>query len=709
METMTFIVDSKLLRELGERLVGRQHIALGELIKNSYDADATTVEIEFGEGNGGTITVKDDGCGMTLKEFKDYWMRIGSAHKESWMHSQRFKRPLTGRKGIGRLAVQMLAEDLELITTSKKRKRQQLRISLCWADARDAGELTRAKVDYEIRDGDFEPGTTVRLINLNHGWSQGDFRELALELWRLVPPFRGFKSAEGPFEIDFKSYDEKAIEGFKGRMKAFLRNYEARVYGKNRNGSVRATLEYHAEKPKTFDYTLDDIPTLKALDEKPQLIDGEFEIRIYRLRGRQRFGLLVDDVREYMHKHSGVHIYDSGFHMPYYGDPFNDWLGILSEHSRRLGGSALLPKGARTTDGLTFMPSLARVMGVVRIDTGIEPDLHMAITRDRLVETNSYVALREMIRYALHWYAMETKRRKRRKDHRKKEIEFEDSSVRFEKIGEVLEYYKPRIPHKVFEPLSEKIQDAVKSEDEAKRSRLSLMGAFATAGVSSLAYQHEIEKQLGSIEDVADEIGKMAKRSRSLRPELERMRGDLKAWSKRARSLNALFSHFQDTGSFEVRERFKAKTVVEDVHDQVESLMRDCDVETDGLSEDLLLPRASMAEWISIFQNVMINAYNAMADSVAKTIEIMDRKVGDELEILIQDTGCGVDLEESEELFKPFMRKVEIPPEKMALGYGGTGIGLTIVRMISNRIGCKVSFAKPTEGYNTAFSLTWRE
>jgi len=35
-----FTVDSRLLRELGERLVGQPHIALAELIKNAFDADS---------------------------------------------------------------------------------------------------------------------------------------------------------------------------------------------------------------------------------------------------------------------------------------------------------------------------------------------------------------------------------------------------------------------------------------------------------------------------------------------------------------------------------------------------------------------------------------------------------------------------------------------------------------------------------------------
>jgi len=46
-QTCRFTVDAELLRELGERLVGRQYIALAELVKNSFDADASKVEIRL--------------------------------------------------------------------------------------------------------------------------------------------------------------------------------------------------------------------------------------------------------------------------------------------------------------------------------------------------------------------------------------------------------------------------------------------------------------------------------------------------------------------------------------------------------------------------------------------------------------------------------------------------------------------------------------
>ena len=72
----TFIVDASLLNELGERLIGRPGIALGELIKNAFDADATVCRIEFGEDQ---IVVSDNGSGMSEEDFLKHWMRRESS------------------------------------------------------------------------------------------------------------------------------------------------------------------------------------------------------------------------------------------------------------------------------------------------------------------------------------------------------------------------------------------------------------------------------------------------------------------------------------------------------------------------------------------------------------------------------------------------------------------------------------------------------
>ncbi len=147
MPSLTFTVDSQLLEELGERLVGKPYIALAELVKNSYDADSFKATITLDPRNN-RIQVSDLGQGMTLKEFEDYWMRVGSRHKERQKVSKSLKnlrRPLTGSKGIGRLAVQILAKELRISTVSEKDLTSKIEAHVKWQDAIKAGDLTRGK------------------------------------------------------------------------------------------------------------------------------------------------------------------------------------------------------------------------------------------------------------------------------------------------------------------------------------------------------------------------------------------------------------------------------------------------------------------------------------------------------------------------------------------------------------------------------------
>ena len=130
------------MRELGERLVGKPHIALAELIKNSYDADATQVTVKFSPDED-CIEVNDNGHGMTFQEFKNFWMRIGTTHKKD-RKSKHLARELTGSKGVGRLAVQFLAHDLTIRTVPKDNKHQTLEATINWEKAIEAGELTKS-------------------------------------------------------------------------------------------------------------------------------------------------------------------------------------------------------------------------------------------------------------------------------------------------------------------------------------------------------------------------------------------------------------------------------------------------------------------------------------------------------------------------------------------------------------------------------------
>ncbi len=104
--SLPFTVESILLRELGERLVKRPEVALIELIKNSYDADATECKIYSKTDD--SITIHYDGVGMTLDQFQNGWLRIGTQHKSENHQSLKYLRNTTGEKGLGRFSVRSL-------------------------------------------------------------------------------------------------------------------------------------------------------------------------------------------------------------------------------------------------------------------------------------------------------------------------------------------------------------------------------------------------------------------------------------------------------------------------------------------------------------------------------------------------------------------------------------------------------------------------
>lgn len=111
--TLSFSIESRIIRELGERLVKQGEVALLELIKNAYDADASSCTLQITPT---AIIVSDDGIGMTLPEFKNGWMRIGTSSKESIATSRLYAREITGEKGIGRFAVRFLGRALMVET-----------------------------------------------------------------------------------------------------------------------------------------------------------------------------------------------------------------------------------------------------------------------------------------------------------------------------------------------------------------------------------------------------------------------------------------------------------------------------------------------------------------------------------------------------------------------------------------------------------------
>jgi hypothetical protein len=115
----SFRPRARIMRTLGQELISNETVALIELVKNAYDADATRVLIRFSdklEKGQGYIEVIDNGHGMSLAVIKTAWMEPATNSKRKRTRSEGFRRRLLGEKGIGRFASSRLANELELIT-----------------------------------------------------------------------------------------------------------------------------------------------------------------------------------------------------------------------------------------------------------------------------------------------------------------------------------------------------------------------------------------------------------------------------------------------------------------------------------------------------------------------------------------------------------------------------------------------------------------
>jgi signal transduction histidine kinase len=184
--------------------------------------------------------------------------------------------------------------------------------------------------------------------------------------------------------------------------------------------------------------------------------------------------------------------------------------------------------------------------------------------------------------------------------------------------------------------------------------------------------------------------------------------GEIESVVEQARGSRQLFAHLLDPDDFE-RQRPRAQALIRATVQQLQQFLRGVSVDSTGVPDDLRLPAGSTAEWTSLFQNVLVNAANAMLDSDERRVDIGAGRARSRRWILVQDTGAGIELQVADRLFEPFARQQRISSDRRELGFGGTGLGLTIVRMLAARAGCAVAFVEPDRFHSTAFQLSWSE
>lgn len=207
-----FDINPHVIRQLGAELVSDNVTALLELIKNSYDADATYVNIEINttgiyqdlnvnsEDHKGYIVVEDNGFGMDEETLLKSWLIISYSKKRA-VNGVKPKTPKgrtpLGDKGLGRLSTQRLANRCEIFT--KKQDSEAFHVGFKWSDFDKVERLSDVNVDFKPVVSSKTSGTKMVLMDLvNPGcWKDADLERLKGALCQIIAPYKELK----PFNI----------------------------------------------------------------------------------------------------------------------------------------------------------------------------------------------------------------------------------------------------------------------------------------------------------------------------------------------------------------------------------------------------------------------------------------------------------------------------------------------------------------------------
>lgn len=113
-----FEISLSVLNHLGRKLYRSFITVLGEAISNAWDADSTNVWI-FLDIEKNTMVIKDDGQGMSKKDFQEKFLKIGYSKRKDGSRSPKRNRPFIGRKGIGKLALLSCAERITVVSKTR--------------------------------------------------------------------------------------------------------------------------------------------------------------------------------------------------------------------------------------------------------------------------------------------------------------------------------------------------------------------------------------------------------------------------------------------------------------------------------------------------------------------------------------------------------------------------------------------------------------
>lgn len=667
---LNFNFDVSAYRLLGRELITDRITALFEIVKNSYDANANKVEVEFIDVNPRTkkskIIIRDDGLGMELDDLKNKWMVIGTSSKRRERTSpEPYNRKVVGKKGIGRFAVDLLGAKLTL-KTKKKGDKKWIFLETDWSQYSDleAKQLilpfeeekeffTDIKNEYWFENGDeSEHGTILEIESINDTWTEYDINRAFKELSRLVSP--NTKFTKYPFNIKIKS----EFKGFEDVMVKPLSIIEF--------ATIAIELKYDKER---------DIQEI-VIFENGNLIKKDVQPRVFGLVDFYLYYFNQPDKRKFKDKFNsdidGIKIYRDGI----ITTPFAETESDQNKQKDILG----IDK--RRYSGFFERISSRDLLGFLELTDENNPNVIEATNRQDFIDNQEWKEIKlfiiEQIQQIekLQKYEKENVRQVTRSDLGKanqelKNIKLTIANVRKEASPEIkkqLQFIEADLG-KLQGTVNKSIRDYAKLEEESKQKE-SLFFSLVSLQTYAAMFSHMTKHTIGHVLRDAEYFKKYFPN--------EKLNDRFKLIS------NRIYSEFLTlrTGVDFMLKYAQSDNEIEDInlHDLINNLFSNIyvnefqkqGIETQLELSDKLILNYNKKAIEDIFDNLISNSIKALKGINNKKIKCSGVIEQDKLILYFSDNGTGIPEEDKYRIFDIFFTKTAEE--------GGAGIGLYMVK-----------------------------
>lgn len=721
-QSVRFSVDAGHINRLGFELVSKQETALIELIKNAYDADATEVNIEFKnyDKSGGSLVITDNGVGMSLDVIRDTWMKISTDHKKNNAISTKYGRVRSGRKGIGRFAVQRLGTKLELITCVEG-ETKGFKIIFNWSVFDSGKDLSDVFSQVEFfKKKSNEHGTTLLISDLREAWSDALIRKVWKNVILLQSPFLPVENSNDcsndpykkdiGFNVVINSESSKKIKQEMSIEKDLLSQSIAYIQGTIDDEGLCGFTVTSKKMGFSEKFTIDD---------RRFLLIGKvaFEAHYFIYKADLISGLSLRAVQNFAEEYGGIRIYRNGFRVLPYGERTDDWLRL----DRDVGRRNLLVPASNTHFIGKVMLSDDNVL------------IEETSSREGLLENEAFRELSDCIRAVLENSALRVAAI-RGKKQRASQKDFGEDLIPIrppiEVIGELKKDLKEVVVSEknnrninldlVYEKIDSKfkgaeieIEDYQKKVEYERESSLryeEMLRILSSLGISISIFGHEMKGAQSTIKSGFIVL----ERSISLvnNPDLKSKLNEQIKYTKKAAdriiSLGGYIDKINSSNENRLKKSFAIKGAVERFFEQFKDYLsaQSIKLQLDLLELNLRTIPMHASEIDSILLNFMTNSVKAIKKSKhhERGIRVAVSSKDNMISLVFEDTGIGVDDSIKHKIFLEFFTTT-IGMGDNALEGTGTGLGLKIVSDIASSYGGEVSVVDPSEGYNFAIQL----